>query len=370
MATHVAGQGLAVWISCWSVPIAGRALAAVVAGCVSLGWVCESSACNFAVAGAIADSLPRDGATDVPLNVQPALVGNVGSVEVRASGDAGAVEFDVEKHTTGAVVSFSGDLLPQTEYEIVVNNIATMSFTTGASALENEDVPSVEGLQVAALTTPSPAYWVYMCDGPHSYVCAGADIPDGHTLVVEAQIEGDDIGSYLVTSGMDAQVNSVHFWAPSNPSSTGRGGFIAATWDTGSCVSAHLRDMAGHRGVSTELCPGDFPVHEPPSLTRIGCTSGDLSFNDNDTEDLPPDPESGASDDAEAQTTDDASAQGDDESKTDAPSDDTELAAPRTMGIKTSDDSSGCSLRSPTGRVPGGVGFLILIGLCWRRRRS
>src|SRR5690606_37674675 len=123
--------------------------------------------------------------------------------------------------------------------------------------------------------------------------------------------------------------------------------------------SAHLRDMAGHRGVSTELCPGDFPVHEPPTLTRIGCKSGDLSFND--TEDLPPDPESSASDDAETETTDDASAQGDDESNTAATSDGTELAEPRTRGVESSDDSSGCGLRSPTERTSSGVALLFLM---------
>lgn len=328
----------------------------------------EGHACSLAAPSTVADSLPTDGATDVPLDVQPVLVGDIQSVDVMTT-DGSFVEFAVEQHSQGVIIEFAEELEPKMEYVIDVVGRweeQQISFTTGTSTSAAVDVPVVSGLAVEGLVTQQPGYWVFLCDSPHEYLCLGADVPEDHVLVVETETSHDDIGSLLITPEVRATYTGMLYGNIGNPA-----GLMSSGWDESSCVTVHLRDIAGRRGQETTVCEGDFPVHRPKTLTDITCDGGTLRFNEHDTDARTSPPSE------EPRSPDEPAPAGPSPDSTSVPADppDADETADETRsplrGVDESQQVKGCSVTHRRGGSSAwGLALMLALPLLWRRRVS
>jgi len=242
-----------------------------------------AAACSIAAPPVIADSLPSNGAMDVPLNVRPIIVGDIASLDV-VDAEGNSVDFDVSEESQAIVVIFDDNLAPNTEYVMHVGGgweaEAELRFTTGTET-HSDEVAEVTEWTVSGLTTMYPDSWVFFCSSPNSFLCVDANIPEHHALVIETKTEFDDIGRMFLTSGFDAGIpfaSAVYNWPDDSPTTQ----LLTGGWDPDSCVTLSLQNISGERGPRREVCPGDFPVHEPSSLSFIDCSGGELSYEPSD----------------------------------------------------------------------------------------
>lgn len=247
----------------------------------------NADACSLAAPGTVVGSLPADGATDVPLDVQPVIVGQVQSLDVRkvladADGGSSAVGFDVSEQSQAVEVLFDAPLEPHTQYEFEVGGwegIQVLSFTTGSAEQAATDVPDVPDLVVSALVSDETSYWGFLCSSPTSFLCVGAaTIPEQHSLVLRATNEANGVGSMFLTANMAgayAYHGSMFDLYNEDPGLT----LLSTGWEPGTCVEAFLQDVSGQRGPVTELCPGEFETHEVAFLQSVQCRGGQIEFD-------------------------------------------------------------------------------------------
>jgi hypothetical protein len=248
-------------------------------------WVVPepACACSLAFPPAVAGSLPSDGATDVPLDTSPVIVGSVSSLEVTTA-DGEAVPHVLTRFNQAVGVEFSEPLLPDTTYvihvapEFELGESAALTFTTGQSEL-SAMVPPVEDAIVSALTTELPGYWVYLCSSPSDYVCVSTDIPEGFALVVDTSFSSGP-ERHILTRGLDGRYMTYGWYSGTEGAATG---FLGAGWEQESCVSLALRDAAGTEGPRLELCGDDITRFAPATLSSISCSGGMIEYTGAET---------------------------------------------------------------------------------------
>lgn len=324
-----------------------------VAGFAALGASRSASACSLVPPPVVIDSLPQDGATGVPLDVRPIIIGNVVSVDVK-TGEGTPVELEVDQRSQGVVVLFKELLAVETEYRIEVGGEVgdgrSLTFTTGVDSLGAADVPAVSDLVVESLVAEAAIGWIFMCDSPSRYLCLGATVPPAHTLAVDATTDHDDIDSMLLTPGLHgAYAFPSGFYSHGGASQSSS--LMASKWEPSTCVRAYLQDLAGNRGPLREVCPDDFPVYRAGRLGSVSCDGGRLEFEEN--------PTAGQESDRDAPPVD--------------PAEEPRIPDPGSslQGVDDSPRSgSGCSAApGPSPTRAAGLASLLALGALRRRRR-
>lgn len=308
-----------------------------------------AGACSLASPVLVAGSIPEDGATGVPLDASPIVIGEVATLRVTAGGDP--VPAVVVPYSQGAAIEFEDPLLPETTYVIEVEGerhsaTGTIAFTTGLDELAPDgEVPEPGEPVVTALTTEMPNYWLYQCSSPSEFVCVNSEVPEGYVLVVDVDTENDEVDRYVLAPGTMGNFG-LTAWYRETPA--GAAGLFSSEWTVGSCVSVRLRDLTGREGPARELCGDEIDVFTPEVLTVIGCEEGVIQYQGTDSE-----ADAGSEPDPTAPTPD-GPGENDGED-------------PPLHGVQT-DSAEGCAVHPRRASGFAALALLPLLGLLLRRR--
>ncbi len=285
-------------------------------------------ACDPPEGQAVQASFPEDGATDVPTNVSPIILGSAKTITaVNEKGES--LNLTLDRPGTGLEIHFDRPLDPNTQYTLVADEEDSITFTTGSGAAEPAH-PAFEPI-LSAVVADTPG----TCN-VRNQLCVHADLSMEYALAVRIEI-GGGVGTTIV------------------PPSTSVGPLWTVTrgtrqffngWTGAGCVEVTTRHLDGSYGEWLEYCAGDFEVLTPEERVEVACEEGLVTVTDDE----------GVVTTAEAD---------DEEVVTTAEADD--------GGTEPPDAGGGCSTtRGPAGSSSSPcarLGWLLALGLLLRHRR-
>jgi hypothetical protein len=214
----------------------------------------SARACDLAEPPTIIAAFPADGASAVPMDVRPLLIGGVTEVMV-ASDEVEPPDFQLEREPYGVEVRFEQALAPNTRYTLIADEEQSVSFTTGAD-VSSGDAPQLDVRVSIAQSEPG------LC-AITEWLCVHAEVPNDFALVVERDIAGGK-GTTVLPPGM--QRPALGYLQPGDTQWFG-------SWTDGECLRVTTRALDGNLGEWQRFCRDELDL----LMGRVdGCSRGRL----------------------------------------------------------------------------------------------